>query len=296
MRNAPVLRPLLVLGLGLSATLGLGAPATAAQDAGRYSERAVVSIFGETGDPVTAGTPRAWHSGRDAVSVTRSGEGIRVTARSAGQDAFEILLLPKPGEQFTYGGFFDARPTPTAGHPTLKVAGGAHSCRSGSSGHFRVLDNSPSLSRLWILFEQRCAGAPGSSFGEIRLNVDQDRSLLVSPVRIEFPQHDVGTEGVTVPVTFFNIGSEAITFGTPQVVGRPTKTPTTPVGDDPFGAAGTVSFQIRGTTCTTLQPGASCEVLVAYRPVVPGPVEASLAVPDSTPAGGHQTSLAGFTS
>lgn len=293
MRTALVLRPVLVLGLGLSAALGVGAPA-AAEPAGRTSERAVLSIFGEAGDPVTAGTPQVWHSGRDAVSVRPSGEGVRVTARAAGRPAFEILLLPKPGEQFTYGGFFDAKPIPTAGHPTLKVSG-ERSCEGGSSGQFRVLDNSPNLSRLWILFEQRCDGAAGSSFGEIRLGTDYDRSLLVAPARIEFPQQDVGTTGATVPVTFFNVGAEPITFGTPQVVGRPTKTPASPVGDDPFGATGTVSFQIQSSTCATLQPGASCQILVTYQPVIPGPVEASLTVPDSTADGRHQASLAAFT-
>lgn len=293
MRTALVLRPLLVLGLGLSVALGAGAPA-AAESAGRTSARAVLSIFGEAGEPVTAGTPRVWQSGRDAVSVRPFGEGVRVTARSADQAAFEIVLLPKAGEQFTYGGFFDAKPIPTPGHPTLRVSG-ERSCEGGSSGQFRVLDNSPNLSRLWILFEQRCAGAAGSSFGEIRLNVDHDRALLVAPARIEFPQHEVGSTGATVPVTFFNIGAEPITFGAPQVLGRPTKTPSSPIGDDPFGATGTVSFQIQGSTCATLEPGASCEILVTYRPVVPGPVEAALIVPDSTAAGRHQASLAAFT-
>lgn len=291
MRNHLVLRPLLALGLCLGAGIGGATPASAGE-AARSADRVVVSIFGEAGDPVTQGSPRVWRTGRDAISVSRGDDGVRVSARTAGQDLFEIVLGAKAGEQFTYGGFFDATPTPTPGSPTLKVTGGDRSC-AGSTGHFRVLDNSPNLDRLWIVFEQRCDGAAGASFGEIRVNVDQDRALLVAPSRIEFPEQALGTEGVLVPVTLINIGSEAITFGTPQLIGRPTKAPTTPVGDDSVGLVGTASFRIQGSTCATLEPGASCEILVAFRPLVPGPVEASLVVPDSTRTGSHQMSLAG---
>lgn len=292
MRTALVLRPVLALGLCLGAGIGGAAPA-AAGEAARSTDRVVLSIFGEAGDPVTGGSPRVWRTGRDAVSVSRSGDQVRVSARASGQELFEIVLAAKAGEQFTYGGFFDATATPTAGRPTLKVSGGDRSC-PGSTGHFRVLDNSPNLDRLWILFEQRCEGAAGSSFGEIRVTADQDRALLVAPSRVEFPEQELGTEGALVPMTLINIGSEAITFGTPQLVGRPTKSPLTPVGDDSAGLVGTASFRIRSSTCTTLAPGASCEILVAYRPVLPGPVEASLEVPDSTRTGSHRMSLAGI--
>ena len=292
MRNTLVLRPLLALGLCLGAGIGGAAPA-AAGEAARPTDRVVLSIFGEAGDPVTEGSPRVWHTGRDAISVSRSGDEVRVSARATGQELFEIVLAPRAGEQFTYGGFFDATAAPTATQPTLKVTGGDRSC-AGSTGQFRVLDNSPNLDRLWILFEQRCEGATGSSFGEIRVNVDRDLALLVAPSRVEFPQQELGTESVLVPMTLINIGSEAVTFGTPQVVGRPTKTPLSPVGDDPVGLAGAASFRIQSSSCATLEPGASCAILVAYRPVLPGPVEASLVVPDSTRLGSHQMSLAGF--
>lgn len=292
MRNTFVLRPLLALGLCLGAGIGGAAPAAAAE-AGRSTDRVVLSIFGEAGDPVTEGLPRVWRTGRDAISVSRSGDEVRVSARTTGRELFEIVLAPKAGEQFTYGGFFDATATPTAGQPTLRVAGGDRSC-SGSTGHFRVLDNSPNLDRLWILFEQRCDGAAGSSFGEIRVNADQDRALLVAPARVEFPDQELGTEGALVPMTLINIGSETITFGAPQLVGRPTTSPLTPVGDDSLGLTGTASFRIQSSTCTTLEPGASCEILVVFRPLLPGPVEASLVVPDSTRTGSHQMSLAGL--
>ncbi len=33
------------------------------------------------------------------------------------------------------------------------------------------------------MFEQRCAGATGSSFGEIRINEENDPALLIAPAR-----------------------------------------------------------------------------------------------------------------
>ena len=288
------LRPVLVLGLCLGMGAGLSAaPAAAGVARGRSGDDVVVSISGEPGDPVTGGTTRAWHSGSDSVTVSRVEDGLSLTATSPDGTRSELRLEAQRGSRFTNGMYFDATPAPTAGRPILDVTIGDRSCPGARTSQFRVLDSTPDLERVWVLFEQRCGESGGSAFGEIRINMGGDSSLVVAPARVEFPVQPAGTGGVTTAVTLINIGSQPITFGTASVVGRPTKTVFSPVGDDEVGVAGTLSFTISENTCTTLQPGERCVLVVTYRPLLPGPVEANLVLPDSTPAGRHQVSLAG---
>ncbi len=294
MRTSLGLRPVLVLGIALGMGTGLVPPAAAAGGAAaRATDSVVISISGEAGDPVTGGTTRAWHSGTDRVSVSRAEDGLTLSATSPDGTRSELRLEAKRGDRFTNGIYVDATPVPTAGRPTLDVTVGDRSCTGERTSSFRVLDASPNLERVWVLFEQRCAGSDGSSFGEVRINPDEDAALVVAPARVEFPTQAVGTGSVTAAVTLINVGSQPITFGAAAVVGRPTKTVTSPVGDDKVGVAGTLSFAVSDNTCTTLQPGQRCVLLVTYRPLFPGPVEASLQLPDSTPAGRHLVSLAG---
>ncbi len=157
-----------------------------------------------------------------------------------------------------------------------------------------MLDTTPDLRRVWILFEQRCTGAAGSSFGEIRINQDNDPALMIAPKRVEFPSKPLGMDGGTVPVTLINTGDEAIAFSSAEIVGRSTRTTATPLIDDNFAINGLLSFGISGNNCASVAPGESCVVLVTYRPVVLGPVEAYLNVVD-TRGGAHQMSLAAVT-
>jgi hypothetical protein len=295
MRSHRALSRAFALTLGLAAAgTGVATPAAAAARQPVFSRAIgnVVSLFGEAGDPVTGGTAHVWRTGPDAVTMSRAGEGVRIRATSSGGERFDFLFQPRVGQQFTGSEYPDADAAPSAEHGALQVTGAGRSCAGGSSGDFQVLDVDPDLSRLWVLFEQRCAGAGGSSFGEIRINEAYDPALLIAPSRVEFPAKPFGLDGGTVPVTLINTGSAPITFRTAEIAGSPSHTTTSPVGDDTLGLAGTLTFGVSSSSCGTLQPGESCVVLVTYRPLFLSPVEAHLRLSDSTAAREHDMSLA----
>ncbi|HUR74352.1 MAG TPA: hypothetical protein VMZ00_08750 [Sporichthya sp.] len=286
----------LTVTLGLAvAGIGLATPA-AAHDQGRKGVTgSVVSIFGEAGDPVTGGESQVWRTGRDAVTMTTSPtrDAVRVLARAPGGEQYDFRFQTRAGEDFTFGES-DTAATSTPEHGALSIVGGGRSCAGGQTGHFTVLDVTPSLSRVWLLFEQRCAGSAGSSFGEIRINEDSDPALLIAPTRVEFPNKPYGSDGGTVPITLVNTGSKAIALQRAQIVGRSTRTTATPLIDDNFAANGLLAFGVSGNTCGALAPGESCVVLVTYRTLILGPVEAYLDVIDAG-GGQHRMSLAAYT-
>lgn len=293
MRTHLALRGLLALTLCLAAA-GAGLTTSAAAAAAVPRDAAVLAIFGEPGDPVTGGSPHVWRSGPDAVKVVRSGDGLRLTAQSPGAEQFVFELIPPAGEPMTVGTHHDPTATATPGRAVLNVSGGGRSCDGEQSGQFEVLDHSAEQNRLWVLFEQRCAGAGGSYFGEIRINAGTDRTPLITPSRLQFPARTLGSGGLSVPVTVVNTGSGPMTFGAPVVQGRPSKSAASRVGDDDIGIAGTVSFGIRESTCATVAVGASCTVWVTFSPLFPGPVEAYLLLPDTATGERYRASLGGF--
>jgi hypothetical protein len=293
MRFRGALRPILIAALVLTGAVGVVTPAAASPQVVVDRPRSdVVSIFGDAADPVSQGTTRVWRSGVDTVTMTPAGEGVRVVARSAAGDRFEFLASPRAGGLFSNGEFPDASATATADHGALRVISGGRSCAGGSTGHYKILDRSEDQTRLWLIFEQRCAGAAGSMFGEIRMNQENDPTLLMAPMRFEFPAKQVGTDGGAVPITVINSGSAPLTIRAVDIVGAPGYGPLRPVGDDSFGLGGTVSFHILSSTCQVLAPGASCVVLATYRPLLFTPTEAYVTFTDSTRAGKHTVSLA----
>lgn len=290
------MRPHRAVCRALALTLGLVAAGTGLATPAAAVSRTVstVSIFGEAGDPLTGGEARVWRSGHDTVTMTTADDGVRILAKAPDGTAFDLLVQARTGERFIHGEFPDTAATPTADHAALDLTSAGRSCEGGQTGHFKLLDVSPDLQRVWILFEQRCAGATGSSFGEIRINQEADPALLITTARLEFPDQVYGTGGTTVPVTVVNTSSEPITIRAAEIIGRPTRTTANPVIDESLGLAQTLSFAVSGTTCRTLAPGESCVVMVTYRPVLLGPVEASLKVTDAA-AGKHEMYLAAFS-
>ncbi|GAA0637132.1 hypothetical protein GCM10009547_46810 [Sporichthya brevicatena] len=291
MRTHLALRRGLALTLCLAAAgAGLATPAAAAA----RTDTVVVSIFGEPGDPVTGGTSHVWRTGPDSVRAVRSGDGLRITAQNPGAERFVFDLIPPAGEPMTVGTHHDPTATPTAGRAVLNVTGGNRSCTGGQSGHFEVLDFSADANRFWALFEQRCAGAGGSYFGEIRINAETPRGPLIAPSRLQFPARAFGAGAISVPITVVNTGTEALAFGAPMIEGRPAKSAASRLGDDDIGIAGTLSFAVRESTCAAVPAGESCTVWVTYSPLFPGPVEAYLVLPDTRTGDRYRSSLAGF--
>lgn len=292
MRLSRALRPVLAVTLTVTGAMALASPAVA--DTGAVVDRPrgnVVSIFGDAGDPVGQGKTKVWRSGADKVTMTPAGEGVRVRAQSPDGEVLEIVAQPWQHGLFSNGEFPNAGATPTATAGALTVVNGGRSCTGGGSGWFKILDRSEDQGRLWLLFEQRCAGAAGPLFGEIRINQENDPALLTAPMRFEFPAEQIGTAGATVPITVINTGSEPVTINSADIVGQPGYGPFRPVGDDNFGLGGTVTFGIVGNTCAVLQPGESCVVLTHYRPLLFAPTEAVVTLSDSTPAGKHSSSV-----
>lgn len=280
----------LALLLVLAATgTGLASPAAAAGK--RHAIENVVSIFGEAGDPITGGKAQVWRSGTDVVTATTSPsrDEVRVRAQAAGGERFDFRFQARQGEDFTFG-MSDTAAVPTDQLGALTIIGGGRTCADGQTGHFRVVDTALDLSKFWILFEHRCTGSSGSSFGEVQINQPHDRALLIAPSRVEFPGKEIGSEGTTVPITLINTGSAPIAFQSAEIVGRATRTTANPVIDDNLTAAGTLTYVISGNSCASLQPGERCTVLVTYRPLIYGPVEAYLRVVDALGAE-HRTTL-----
>lgn len=293
MRFCRALRPVLTASLVVTGAVAVITPAVASTQVVVDRPRSnVVSIFGDAADPVGQGTTRVWRTGVDKVVMTPAGEGVRVVAQSPGGDRFEFLASPRAGGLFSNGEFPDATATPTADHGSLRVISGGRSCPGGSTGHYKILDRSEDQKRLWLIFEQRCTGAAGSLFGEIRMDQENDPTLLMAPMRFEFPARQVGTDGGVVPITVINSGSAPLTIRAVDIVGAPGYGPLRPVGDDSFGLGGTVAFHIVSSTCHVLAPGASCVVLATYRPLLFTPTEAYVNFTDSTRAGKHTVSLA----
>ncbi|WP_019875483.1 hypothetical protein [Sporichthya polymorpha] len=295
MRTHLALRRGLALTLCLAAAgAGLATPAAAAARATAPADAVVLSIFGEPGDPITGGTPHVWRSGADSVRVTWSGDGLRITTQNPGGERFVFDLIPPAGEPMTVGTHHDPTARPTPGRAVLNVTGGDRSCTAGQSGRFEVLDFAAETDRFWALFEQRCAGAGGSYFGEIRINARPTRGPLIAPSRLQFPARAFGSGALSVPITVVNTATEPLAFGTPMIEGRPAKSTASRLGDDDIGIAGTVSFAVRESTCAAVPAGESCTVWVTYSPLFPGPVEAYLVLPDPNTGERYRSSLAGF--
>jgi hypothetical protein len=138
-----------------------------------------------------------------------------------------------------------------------------------------VLDITPDLSRLWVVYQQACRYSPQHEFGEIRINEPVGPGTFLAPSQISWPTQYMGATVRSVPVTVINPGTDTVVVSGAAIDG--------PAASD--YAVNTVG------ACTTLAPGGACTLDVAFNPHQFGDRTATLTVDDST--GTHTAGLMG---
>jgi hypothetical protein len=215
-----------------------------------------------------------------AATVPQDNGGVRVESWSDdGQDF--ITFFPRYGEQLAPGVYDRAGTWSSSTDPGINVQGAT--CSQGADGRFEVRDiardGGGAITRLWVLWEQRCLGYPQSHWGEVRMNEPaQTGGAQAVPSAVRWPATDFARGEIAVPVTFI-----------------------APAGGTSFGAASLAGdqpqdFAITGDGCAGAQlaAGATCRVLVRFTQTGPGTKLAHLRVPE---AGGtvHDVPLQGYT-
>ena len=104
--------------------------------------------------------------------------------------------------------------------------------------------------------------------------------VSLSPGSLNFPDVTVGSTGLPLTVTVTNNRPTRVTFGSPRVA---------------FTGPAAGDFSLQSTTClNTLNSGASCNILVAFRPSAGGGRSATLAVNTNALNSPHLAALTGI--
>lgn len=237
----------------------------------------VVTAFGQRHDGVSDGTDRVWLPGAGDVAVTGDISDLTVTTSggSSGRDATFRLTAP-PGEALAPGTYTDARLPPSrdgaaAGLAGLDVQieereGGMVGCAA-IIGRFTILDISPDLSRVHVLYEQRCQGYDGGLFGEIDIGRPAGAGPFVGAREVRWPAQYTGVATEAVAVTVAGDADGASRIASVGVRGRDAE-----------------DFAVLNTDCRELGPSGTCTVYVGFRPGASGERTAQLVVADDTSA------------
>lgn len=216
----------------------------------------VVTMFSDPGDWVGRGI--AWefdpsNSRVEGGGLSTSGISLQISG-SAWPSVWSLEFAPAPGAALRTGYYGDAQglPTSVTGHPGLDISGYGHGCGN-ITGSFEIRDLLTSgtvITRLDLLYEQHCEGAPAALWGEVRVNEPATSRHMVSSQSITWPTVAVAGDGPAVPVYVRNL------TGTDAVVGS-----TAVVGDSP-------EFPVRSDGCRgrVLPPGGACAIYVAFAP------------------------------
>jgi hypothetical protein len=244
-----------------------------------------VAMFSDPTDFVGAGESYLLRSAQMDMYLSgdASDASLQVIGGPNGDD-FDLEFAAPPGERLRPGLYVDAQRAPfrERGHPGLDIDGNGRGC-SALSGRFDVKEihthADGSIERLWVTFEQHCERKRPALFGEVRIGFPEDeRRLLVTPRALWWPDTDLGDAEAVVPVTVSNTGGKSVSLRGVEMIGRHVRD--FPVNDD-------------GCSGASLDPDASCEVLVRFRPHAAGPRVAELRLRD-TSGRRYRTSLDGF--
>jgi hypothetical protein len=131
----------------------------------------VVTMFSDPADWVGRGI--AWefdpsNSRVEGGGLSTSGISLQISG-SAWPSDWSLEFAPAPGAALRTGYYGDAQglPTSVTGHPGLDISGYGHSCNN-VTGSFEVRDLLTSgtvITRLDLLYEQHCEGAPAALWG-----------------------------------------------------------------------------------------------------------------------------------
>lgn len=181
-----------------------------------------VSLFSDQARP-PGGDAQLFHSGNSQISLSGSAADLTVNVKGAlGDDTFEFAA--PPGRSLATGFYENAQRVASRaeGHPGIDINGKYRDCNT-TDGRFEVRDIATGAdgtpSRLWIIFEQHCAGGAPSLFGEVTINEPTPVApALFAPSIIRWPPLDLGRSGAFVPATVL-IGSQ-LRFNSLSVVGQ----------------------------------------------------------------------------
>ena len=268
-----------------SATLLLGVMPLASAVITALPVHGYVAMLSDPGDFVGAGKSYLLRSGeRDMfLSGDASSLSMGITGGADGQD-FDLRFDAPSGERLHPGLYDGAQRAPfqQPGRPGLAIDANGRGCNA-ASGRFDVKDIltrvDGSIERLWLTFEQHCERKRPALFGEVRIGfADIDDPLLVTPRSLWWPDTDLGDAEAIVPVTVSNQGTRPITLRPADIFGWHSR-----------------DFPLKTDRCAgvTLAPGASCEVLVGFRPRAAGPRVAAVEIRD-TSGRSRRTSLDGL--
>jgi hypothetical protein len=240
------------VGVALCAALAAPAAAHASSSAVLYSEQ---------GDHVGNGQHRLLHDG-NATFLTRGDASELMIMMAGGLDGedFTVMVAAPPGEELEEGVYTDIEDAPlrSAGRPGLFVFGDGRACDL-IDGSFEVEDievaPAGEVTRLWLHFEQRCAGRRPALFGELRwAQPDSGAAALALPTEVHWPELDLGGAAETVPVSVV-AGESAVTVDSVSVTGP---------------AEGDFAVELDECSGSEVAPGEFCDVWVSFVPGMGG--------------------------
>lgn len=162
------------------------------------------------------------------------------------------FVLPV-GATLAPGGYVDDADAADDTRPSLEISVDSQSCTK-PTGRFRVLDvafDAGQVTRFHAVYEQHCSAAYASLVGEVRYRVPAG-DVVVDHAVMDLPETYPGLT-TTVPVRLTNRGGGALA-----------------VGDATFAGPDAAAFHLVGDDCDRLAAGATCALLVGFRPTEPG--------------------------
>lgn len=248
--------------IGLFLVVGVTATPDAPSGAAPVPTQSFVTMFSEPHEGLGDHLARSWRSAKDSIVVTGSADDLVVVqVRGASGDWFNLGFAAPPGERLRVGTFLRAERAPfrSSGRPGIDIAGNGNGCNR-VSGHFRVLDIAPDLSRLWLVYEHHCEEFAGALFGEVRYGMPVvDATVSVSGSQVLWPDEPVGWSGRAAEVRIAATSTSSVAVSAASVTGN--------------------GFKLLGNTCpAALLPGSECRLTVGFTPISVGTQYGALSV------------------
>ncbi len=239
-----------------------------------------IAMYSDPGDYIGQGQQQVWS--HTATGVTGNPGDLTVNVSDSNGNAWDLEFAAPPGQVLQPGVYDHALRAPFRGSsPGIDINGAGRGCNT-DAGRFEVkdvaFDSSGNPTRLWIIFEQHCEGAPAALFGEVRLGEGADgASAQSAPSVVRWPVNDFGTPETVVPVQFS--ASQATSVTGVSITGA-----------DP------ADFRLSSDGCSgvNLAVGRVCTVYVGFTPTAPGLQTATLQLSESGGAT-DQVPLQGWT-
>ena len=213
------------------------------------------------GDGIGQGTHRTFDTAAgDAVTAGTDDGDLQVwVSGGPGGEGFEMEFAAPAGQALAPGVYLGAQRSVfrAEGRPGIDIGGEGRGCslvRGGFELRELAVAADGSVTRLWLLYEQRCELGP-ELFGEVRIGAPPTGGLRTVPSVARFPGVDAGKGGHTIQVTV----------------------PDASLADVQLVGDGASQFIVRDRQCADV----GCEVWVRYMPDAAGTHRAWLRLTDT---------------